>query len=84
MNALVGEYSFITIAIGFAIISGIILLANNPKWNDFLAFGMILLGLVVAWAALHPRPTLLMDDAREVQSMIGAGRPVLLEFQSPY
>ena len=25
-----------------------------------------------------------MDDAKKVQAMIGAGTPVLLEFQSPY
>ena len=48
------------------------------------ANSVIVTGLVVAWAALHPRPTLLMDDAKEVQAMIGTGKPVLLEFQSPY
>lgn len=84
MTPLVGEYSFITIAVGFAFIAGIILLSNKPKWNDYLAFGMIVGGLILAWVTLHPRPTPLMDDAREVQSMIGAGKPVLLEFQSPY
>lgn len=84
MSALFGEYSFITIATGFTLIAGVILLANKPKWNDYLAFGVIVTGLVVAWAVLHPRPTLLMEDAKEVQAMIGAGKPVLLEFQSPY
>ena len=84
MGALFSEYSFIFISAGFALIAGVILLANNPKWNDYLAFGVIVTGLVVAWAALHPRPTLLMDDAKEVQAMIGTGKPVLLEFQSPY
>jgi hypothetical protein len=84
MSTLFGEYSFITIAAGFAFIAGVILLANKPKWNDYLAFGVIVTGLVVAWAVLHPRATLLMDDAKQVQAMIGAGKPVLLEFQSPY
>ncbi len=84
MSLLIGEYSFITIAVGFALIAGIILLANKPKWNDYLAFGVIITGLVVVWAILRPRPTLLMDDAKEVQAMIGTGKPVLLEFQSPY
>lgn len=77
-------YSFITLAIGFALISGIILLSNKPKWNDYLAFGVILLGLFTAWSILHPRQTPLMDDAKKVQAMIGQGKPVLLEFQSPY
>lgn len=84
MGTLFSEYSFIFISAGFALIAGVILLANKPKWNDYLAFGVIVAGLIVAWAALHPRPTLLMDDAKEVQAMIGAGKPVLLEFQSPF
>ncbi len=84
MSALLGEYSFITISAGFTLIAGIILLSNKPRWNDYLAFGAIVVGLIVAWASLHPRQTLLMDDAREVKEMIGAGTPVLLEFQSPY
>ncbi len=78
------EYSFITISVGFALISGIILLTNRPKWNDYLAFAVILLGLFTAWSILHPRQTPLMEDAKEVQAMIGQGKPVLLEFQSPY
>ncbi|MBN8583073.1 MAG: thioredoxin family protein [Anaerolineae bacterium] len=84
MSALLGEYSFITISAGFTLIAGVILLSNKPRWNDYLAFGAIVVGLIVAWASLHPRQTLLMDDAREVKEMIGAGTPVLLEFQSPY
>ena len=84
MSALLGEYSFITISAGFTLIAGVILLSNKPRWNDYLAFGAIVVGLIVAWASLHPRQTLLMDYAREVKEMIGAGTPVLLEFQSPY
>lgn len=84
MSALFSEYSFITISAGFAFIAGVILLSNKPRWNDYLAFGAIVVGLIVAWSSLHPRQTPLMDDAREVKEMIGAGTPVLLEFQSPY
>ncbi|MBK6794542.1 MAG: hypothetical protein IPG80_18825 [Anaerolineales bacterium] len=84
MSALFALYSFVFIAAGFALVAGVILLSNKPKWNDYLAFGVIVLGLVIAWTILHPRQTLLMDDAKEVQAMIGAGKPVLLEFQSPY
>ncbi|MBK6647268.1 MAG: hypothetical protein IPG44_16235 [Anaerolineales bacterium] len=84
MISIITEYSFVLIAAGFALIAGLLLLSNKPKWNDYLAFGVIAGGLVVAWVTLHPRQTLLMDDAKEVQAMIGAGKPVLLEFQSPY
>jgi thiol-disulfide isomerase/thioredoxin len=78
------EYSFAVVALGLAIIAGVILLAKNPKWNDYLAFGAILTALVVAWVIIHPRQTLLMDNAKSVQNMIGSGTPVLLEFQSPF
>jgi hypothetical protein len=80
----VNQYSFLLIAAGLAFVAGLVLLSRNPKWNDWLAFGVILGGLVTAWIAMHPRQTPLMDDARMVQEMIGAGEPVLLEFQSPY
>ncbi|GMV34036.1 MAG: hypothetical protein DCC59_03755 [Chloroflexi bacterium] len=78
------QYSYIFIAAGFALIAAMILLSNKPRWNDYLAFTVIVGGLVVAWVAMHPRQTALMDDAKAVQAMIGAGKPVLLEFQSPY
>jgi uncharacterized membrane protein len=78
------EYSFLVIGLVLAIAMGVMLLANKPKWNDFLAFGVIVAALVVSWVLLHPTQTPLMDDAKAVQSMIGAGTPVLLEFQSPY
>lgn len=84
LKLLTNEYSFLTIAVAFAIITGVILLTNKPKWNDYLAYGVILAALVAAWGILHPRQTPLMDDAKRVQEMIGAGKPVLLEFQSPY
>jgi hypothetical protein len=84
MNSLITQYSFISVAIGFTLVAGLILLTNKPKWNDYLAFGVIVLGLVAAWSILHPRQTPLMENAQKVQAMIGQGTPVLLEFQSPY
>jgi len=84
VNLLIREYSFIVIAVGLAIAAGLMLLTNKPKLNDYLAFGVIVAGLVTAWVILHPRQTPLMDDAKVVRAMIGTGTPVLLEFQSPY
>ncbi|MBI5824223.1 MAG: hypothetical protein HZB18_09370 [Chloroflexi bacterium] len=84
MNLIANQYSFLTVAVGFTLLAGFILLTNKPKWKDYLAFGVILLGLVSAWSVLHPRQTPLMDDAKKVQELIGSGTPVLLEFQSPF
>jgi len=77
-------YSFPFIALGITIIAGLILLTNKPKIRDFIAFGAVIVGLFAAWVILHPVQTPLMDDAKKVQAMIGTGKPVLLEFQSPY
>ncbi|KXK14777.1 MAG: hypothetical protein UZ14_CFX002000954 [Chloroflexi bacterium OLB14] len=84
MNIIPSAYSFLIIAIGFIFIIGLILLSNKPKWNDYLAFGIIVLALILAWSSVRPRPTNLKEGAQEIQSLIGAGTPVLLEFQSPF
>jgi thioredoxin 1 len=77
------SYSFLVLMVGLALVAALVLLTRSPKWNDFLAFGIIVFGLS-AWITLHPRETQLEGGALEVQEMIGAGTPVLLEFQSPY
>jgi hypothetical protein len=79
-----GPYSFILFEAALALIAGLILLTRKPKWNDYLAWSVILAGLTIAFVALHPRATPLMEDARAIQESIGKGTPVLLEFQSPY
>ena len=84
MGSLFPEYSFPALSAVIIAIAGVVLLTRKPKWNDFLAFGVIVAGLLAAWVIIHPRQTPLMDDAKMVQEMIGAGTPVLLEFQSPY
>ncbi len=78
------HYSFLFIAVGVVAVAGLILLTNKPKTNDIFAFSTIAVGALIAVIILHPRQTPLMEDARMVQEMIGAGTPVLLEFQSPY
>jgi hypothetical protein len=84
MDELYNHYSFLWIALGLTVVAGLVLLTNKPKLRDFLSFGVIVAGLLVAWLILHPQQTALMGDAKAVQAMIGAGKPVLLEFQSPY
>lgn len=84
MEQLYNHYSFVWIALGLTIVAGLVLLTNQPKLRDFVSFGVIVVGLGVSWVILHPRPTNLASDATAVRAMIGAGKPVLLEFQSPY
>jgi thiol-disulfide isomerase/thioredoxin len=80
----INYYSFLLVTIGIMAVAALVLLTNKPKTNDFISFGVISLIAIMAWVILHPRQTPLMDDAKVVQQMIGAGTPVLLEFQSPY
>lgn len=84
MNQLVNQYSALWIAGAFLLLVSLILFRRRPKARDFIALGVVAIGLLVAWLLLHPTQTPLMDDAKTVQSMIGQGKPVLLEFQSPY
>lgn len=83
MGTFFNQYSFLILALALLLVAGLVLLTRKPRWNDYLAFAVILGGLIMAWSILHPHQTEL-EDARKVQEMIGAGTPVLLEFQSPY
>jgi len=84
MNQIVNQYSALWIAAALILFVVLVLFRQKPKTSDFVALGVVILGLALAWIALHPRQTPLMDDAKMVQEMIGQGTPVLLEFQSPY
>jgi hypothetical protein len=84
VDQIFNQYSFVFIAAAVALIAVIFVLSRKPRWQEALALGVITSGLVAAWFILHPVQTPLMDNAKIVQSMIGQGKPVLLEFQSPY
>ncbi|GMR10387.1 MAG: hypothetical protein BMS9Abin28_1208 [Anaerolineae bacterium] len=51
--------------------------------NDLLAFGALALGLGIAYFFFNPREST-ETDVEAVLENIGAGTPVLLEFQSPF
>ena len=84
MNQLVNQYSALWIAGAILVLVSLILFRQKPKSGDFVALGVVIAGLALAWFMLHPIQTPLMEDAAKVKEMIGAGKPVLLEFQSPY
>ncbi len=84
MEQLINQYSALWMAGAFALLVVLIILRRKPTTSDYVALGVVIVGLALAWIMLHPRQTPLMDDAKMVQEMIGAGKPVLLEFQSPY
>jgi peptidoglycan/LPS O-acetylase OafA/YrhL len=77
-------YFWIWLAASLLAILALLLLSNRARWQEWLAFSGIAVTLVIAWFTLHPIQTPLMGAAADVQAMIGKGKPVLLEFQSPY
>ncbi len=78
------QYSFGIAAASILIVAGLVLFRKKPRLSDMLAYLLLTAGLAAAWLALRPTQTQLMGEAAAVQKMIGAGVPVLLEFQSPY
>jgi multisubunit Na+/H+ antiporter MnhB subunit len=84
MNNIINQYSALWMAGAFVLLVVLVIFRHNPKPSEFIALGVVVIGLGVAWLMLHPTQTPLMEDAKTVQSMIGQGKPVLLEFQSPY
>ncbi len=84
MAQILNQNSAILIAAALMLVAVVFVFSRKPRWQDMLALGVIAAGLVTAWFILHPVQTPLMDNAKKVQAMIGQGKPVLLEFQSPY
>ena len=84
MAQILNQNSAILIAAALMLVAVVFVFSRKPRWQDMLALGVIAAGLVTAWFILHPVQTPLMDNAKKVQATIGQGKPVLLEFQSPY
>jgi 4-hydroxybenzoate polyprenyltransferase len=84
VSFLINQYSFVIISLLLLISAGFLLLRRQPKLKNYLAFCVIIIGIIAAWMIIHPRQTPFMNNAQAVQKLIGAGKPVLLEFQSPY
>ncbi len=78
------QYSLLLAALGILAVAALILFRKTPRLTDWLAFLLLAAGLFGGWLALRPIPTQRMGEAAAVQASIGAGQPVLLEFQSPY
>jgi hypothetical protein len=84
VSFLVNQYSYVWIFSLLILAAGFFLFKSKPTLKKSLIFGAILAMVIIGWVILHPRQTLFLKDAQSVRTMIGAGTPVLLEFQSPY
>jgi hypothetical protein len=83
MRSIINQYSFILfglILIGLAVYG---LSRRGFRAIDWILI-IALIGLIAgAWLVMHPTQSQ-VADANSVRAEIGSGRPVLLEFQSPY
>lgn len=77
------QHSFTITAVAAVAILAIWLLRGGVQTRDLLAVVALALGLGLAYRLFNPGSST-ETDAEMVLSQIGAGTPVLLEFQSPY
>lgn len=83
MGRFVNQHSFSLFAAASLLVLAIILLRDGIQPSDFVALGALIVGLGIAYGFLRPGPGNLSEE-EQVEAKIGAGQPVLLEFQSPY
>jgi len=77
------QHSFTLLAATSIVVLAIVLFRDGIEAGDLIALGALSVGLLVAYGFLQPGPSSL-SEVEQVEAQIGNGRPVLLEFQSPY
>lgn len=83
MQHWVNQYSFLLAAAAAMLVLAAVLLRDGVRPADLVALGALCLGLALAYALLRPGAST-ETQAASIDRLLGAGRPVLLEFQSPY
>jgi len=77
-------YSVVWLGLPLLIGLAAVLFRKGIRLAEAISFSVLTLALLVIYFSLRPLQTPLMGEAATVQSNIGQGTPVLLEFQSPY
>lgn len=76
-------YSLLLAGLLVLIVAGRYLLRGGVRRGRLAALVLVAVVLLAGWWLLRPVQTP-HEDASALTSQIGAGTPVLLEFQSPY
>ncbi|MGH2627965.1 MAG: hypothetical protein ACRDHY_15100 [Anaerolineales bacterium] len=79
----VNQHSFVLVSTVALLVLGGVLFRDGVRANDGLALVSLAGGLFLAYLLLRPGLST-HPEVAEVRRLIGGGRPVLLEFQSPY
>ena len=80
---IINQYSFVLVGLVVWLGLGVFLLQDGVKTTDILALAALAAGFGLAFWLLRPGPSTL-DETEQVMERIGAGKPVLLEFQSNF
>lgn len=81
---IINQYSFLFASVFILIVTATYLLrAGGEQKNAIILIIGLLIGFSLVWVVVRPKSGN-RADIQTIQEQIGAGRPVLLEFQSPY
>ncbi len=79
----INQHSFTLSSIALVLAVGWLLARDGVSLRDLLVFGLLLGALIGSYAMVGPGPSSPLDAA-QARALIGGGRAVLLELQSPY
>ena len=83
MPSWLNQNSFVLAAAATILVAAVLLLRDGVRPSDLLALAALAAGMWAAHALLRP-PAGSGVEIRSIRAQIGAGKAVLLEFQSPY
>jgi len=83
MPTWINQYSFVLAATATILVAAVLLLRDGVRPSDLLALGALAAGVWAAHALLRT-PAGSGEEVRAIRAQIGAGKAILLEFQSPY
>lgn len=79
----INQHSFVLGALLLLLVAALFLFRQRVSPGDLIVLAALAAALLIGWTVLKPSQTV-GGEVAEVQAQIGAGKPVLLEFQSPY
>jgi len=79
----INQHSFTLAAVAAVLILAALLLHDGVRVNDLIALGALIVGLAFAYVLFRPAASSSTDSGR-IDVLMHTGKPVLLEFQSPY
>lgn len=79
----INQHSFTLAAVAAVLILAALLLHDGVRVNDLIALGALIAGLAFAYVLFRPAASSSTDSGR-IDALMHTGKPVLLEFQSPY